>query len=266
VLGILRQTKTISASRITQDIILYGAVPRIDFKTEIAWGNEKDVLLKVAFPVDILSDKAVYDIQFGSVERPTHWNRPSDLAMFEVCGHKWADLSEGDYGVSLLNDCKYGYDIKGHEMRLTLLRASGSPDPEADINRNHVCTYSLYPHEGDYTQSTVRQGYELNVPPTAVCPPDISAGGARRKSFLSVDSRHIIIDTVKKCEHDNAWIIRLYEAHKTRGSAVLRIGMEPSAVYETDLMERVLREVPCREGSIAFDYKPFEILTFKVEI
>ena len=266
VAGICRQVKTISSSRIIQDILIYSRIPRIDFRTEIEWGDEKEVLLKVAFPVDVLSDKAVYEIQFGCVERPTHWNRPSDLAMFEVCAHKWADLSEGNYGVSLLNDCKYGYDIKGNRMRLTLLRASKSPDPAADVNKTHCFTYSLYPHEGDFRQGTVRRGYELNVPLRTVFPVQKSAGDSASESFLSVDSEHIVIDTVKKCEDDDSMIIRVYEAHKTRGKALLQIWGNPAAVYETDLMEHPIKELTCRKGYIEFEYRPFEIKTFKVEI
>src|SRR5699024_7862502 len=109
------------SSTITQDMIVYAESRRIDFKTHVDW-QERQRLLKVAFPVDVRSTEATYDNQYGNVKRPTHWNTSWDYARFETVGHQWADLSEGGYGVSLLNDSKYGYDIKDHVMRLSLLK------------------------------------------------------------------------------------------------------------------------------------------------
>src|SRR5581483_5604192 len=139
-------TRVIEGGRgsvIRQRILIYRNLPRIDFETEVEW-RERQTLLKVAFPVNVNALRATYDIQFGNIERPTHWNTSWDWARFEVCGHKWADLSEGDYGVSLLSNCKYGWDIRGNAMRLTLLRGPIHPDPQADL-RVHRFTYSLYP-------------------------------------------------------------------------------------------------------------------------
>ena len=162
--AVVRIRRRISKSVVSQDLILVAGSPRLDFLTTVEWGDEKEVLLKVAFPVGVRSDKARYEIQFGNVERPTHWNTPQDFARFEVCGHKWADLSEGDHGVALLNDAKYGHDIRGNVIRLSLLRAPKTPDPHADVNKPHTFTYALLPHAGDYKSGVVRQGYQLNVP------------------------------------------------------------------------------------------------------
>src|SRR5699024_10112953 len=118
-------------STISQNMILYANNPRIDFETFINW-HEKNQLLTIAFPVYVRSTDATYDIQFGNVKRPTHWNTSWDYARFESVGHQWADLSERGYGVSLLNDCKYGYDIKDNTMRLSLLKSSTFPDYEQD--------------------------------------------------------------------------------------------------------------------------------------
>jgi len=148
-------------STIEQRMVVYANSRRIDFKTNVDW-REHQVLLKVAFPVDIRATKATYEIQFGSVERPTHWNTSWDYAKFESVAHKWADLSEQDYGVSLLNDCKYGYDIKDNVMRLTLIKSGIEPDPEADQG-HHSFTYSLYPHKGNwFSGGTSQEAYELN--------------------------------------------------------------------------------------------------------
>ncbi len=154
------------SSTITQRILLYRDVPRIDFPTHVDW-HEHQTLLKASFPVTVDSPRATYDIQWGNVERPTHWNTSWDWARFETCAHKWVDLSEGGYGVSLLNDCKYGHDIKGHTMRLTLLKSGVAPDPAADQGA-HVFTYALLPHAGDWRDSdTVRHAYLLNMPASA---------------------------------------------------------------------------------------------------
>ncbi|MDH7570868.1 MAG: glycoside hydrolase family 38 C-terminal domain-containing protein, partial [Armatimonadota bacterium] len=134
-------------SSIRQVMRLSSGSARLDFVTEVEW-HESNALLKVAFPVAINASRATYEIQYGHVERPTHINTSWDMARFEVVGHKWADLSEGDYGVALLNDCKYGYDVRGNVLRLSLLRAPKNPDPNADMGR-HLFTYALYPHPGD---------------------------------------------------------------------------------------------------------------------
>ncbi|MFC1806252.1 alpha-mannosidase, partial [Planctomycetota bacterium] len=223
--AVVRIRRRISKSIITQDIILVAGSPRIDFLTTIEWGDEKEVLLKVAFPVDVRSDKARYEIQFGSVERPTHWNTPQDFARFEVVAHKWADLSEGDYGVALLNDAKYGHDIRGNVIRLSLLRAPKMPDPNADVGKTHTFTYSLLPHPGDFKAGVVRRGYELNVP--VIAEPVAPSKGARpaAASLLSITGDNVVIDTVKKAEDDDALIVRLYEAHACRGRRTLTLGL-----------------------------------------
>ena len=144
-------------------MIVYANRRRIDFKTEVDW-HEHQVLLKAAFPVAVRSTKATYEIQFGNVERPTHWNTSWDYAKFETVAHKWVDLSQRDYGVSLLNDCKYGHDVKDNVIRITLLKSGIEPDPNADQG-HHEFTYSLLPHAGDwYAADTAREAYELNYP------------------------------------------------------------------------------------------------------
>ncbi|GGO00588.1 alpha-mannosidase [Saccharibacillus kuerlensis] len=152
-----------AASRIEQQMIVYASDRRIDFKTKADW-HERRVLLKAAFPVHVRATEATYDVQYGNVKRPTHWNTSWDMARFETVGHQWADLSDKGYGVSLLNDCKYGYDIKDHVMRLSLIKCAQHPDTEADQGA-HEFTYSLLPHEGDWLLGgTVRSAWALNNP------------------------------------------------------------------------------------------------------
>ena len=185
------------------------------------------------------------------------------MARFEVCAHKWADLSEGDYGVALLNDCKYGYDILGNVMRLSLLRAPVSPDFEADQGE-HEFTYSIFPHAGDWRRGkVVEEAYQLNVP--IVLKKETShegtLGGSR--SFFGIDQSALVIETVKKAETENAIVVRLYEAHGTRGKARLSTSLSLKKAFATNLLEENEGSVSVKEGGISFDYRPYEILTFK---
>lgn len=256
-------------STITQRISLYRDLPRIDFVTDVDW-RERQMLLKAAFPVSVRSPRATYDIQFGNVERPTHWNTSWDWARFEVCGHKWADLSEGDYGVSLLSDSKYGWDIRDNVMRLTLLKGAISPDPEADLGR-HRFTYSLYPHTGDWRAAqTVQRAYELNVPVQAA---KVTGRGnlPASLSLVSVDAPNLIIETVKKAEDDDSLIVRLFETYGQRGAAALTFSQPIRSAVEVNLLERETEEtkaatVTCSGQSAAFSYTPYEIKTLKVRL
>ena len=259
----VRVVRRFCDSMILQDISIFNNVPRIDFKTTIDW-KETQVLLKAAFPVDIHSEKATYEIQYGNVERPTHWNTSWDQAKFEVCAHKWADLSEDDYGVSLLNDCKYGHDIKDGVMRLTLLKSAKSPNVDAD-RELHEFTYSLFPHKGSFKEAgTVAMAYALNCPMfTRVENPHAGSLPAEF-SLASVDMENVIIEVVKKGEDSNDIIIRLYECYNRRSSVRLTFGAGITNVRECDLLENNLNELPHDGDSFTFDIRPYEIKTFKL--
>ena len=260
--AVIRVKRETEKSRFVQDIILHADSPRIDFKTHVDW-QEKRTLLKVAFPVSVRASKATYDIQYGTIERATHRNTPFDLARFEVTGIHWADLSEGDFGVSLLNDCKYGYDVHNNVLRLSLLRSSIDPDPHADEGE-HDFTYSIFAHAGDWRTATVQQGYQLNVPCLAV-PCDSSAGKLPpADSFASVDAGNVVIEWVKKHEDSKAIIVRLFEAYGQRGKVQLRFSQPPQQVTECNLVEEQDVAVKLNSGAVAFSIKPYEIRTFKV--
>jgi alpha-mannosidase len=266
--GTLRLVWRHGASTITQRMSIYRASPRIDFRTEVDWW-EQQVLLKVAFPVAVRSTRATYEIQFGSIERPTHWNTSWDYARFEVVGHKWADLSEGGYGVSLLNDCKYGHDIKGNTLRLTLLKSAVAPDESADKGR-HEFTYSLLPHEGDWRQGeTVREAHHLNYPLAARMVGAQAGLLPREASFAAVSADHVIVETVKQAEDEDArgraWIVRVYDWQQRRSDGVrLRFGRAVTRAVACDLIERTETPARVEQGEVVFDIKPFEVRTFKV--
>lgn len=253
-----------SDSVINQKMIVYAHHRRIDFKTDVDW-NERQILLKVAFPVDVRSTKATYEIQFGNVERPTHWNTSWDYAKFETVAQKWVDLSERDYGVSLLNDCKYGHDIKDNIMRLTLIKSGIDPDPHADQG-HHQFTYSLFPHKGDwFAAQTTQAAYELNYELLAVYSNNPVGKLPAEGRLLTVDSTSTILDTVKKSEDGTELVLRFYEFGNRRDSVRVSLPETLQSVKECNLMEVDDRPVEFHENTFSFELKPYEIRTFKIK-
>jgi alpha-mannosidase len=258
-------TKRFLSSVIVQKLHIYNDIPRIDFETNIDW-KEKQVLLKTAFPVDIHADKAAYEIQYGNVERHTHWNTSWDYARFEVVAHKWADLSEEGYGVSLLNDCKYGHDIKDSIMRLTLLKSAVEPNVDAD-REEHQFTYSLYPHNGNWKEGkVVQQAYNLNSPFTTRV--EEAHGGTlpSAMSMFNIDKENVIIEVVKKAEDSESIVLRVYEYENRRSKVQCKCFNAIERVAECDLLEAEIKELKASEDSFSFEIRPYEIKTFKLAL
>lgn len=243
-------------STFTEDMIVYKDSRRIDFKLHADW-KEDHKLLKVAFYTDIRSTKATYDIQFGHTERPTHWNNSWDWARFEVVGHKWADLSETGYGVSLLNDCKYGHNIKDHAMKLSLLRAPKHPDIAADMEE-HEITYALYPHFDSVTAGgTIEEANRLNLPAQIV-------GGAWKdnRRLVVVSDSCVQIDAVKKAEEESCLVVRLHECRGGQGKVTLSSEYPVKKIVPCNLLEHDTGDAV--EGNqVSFTVRPFEIKTYK---
>ncbi|MBA3927148.1 alpha-mannosidase [Listeria rustica] len=253
----LHMTWTYGASTISQAIHFYRDSARIDFETELDW-HERQQLLKVAFPVDVMATEATYEIQYGNVKRPTHWNTSWDYARFETVGHQWADLSETGYGVSILNNCKYGHDIKDHVMRLTLLKSAIYPDVTQDQGA-HSFTYALLPHAGDFVHGdVVQEAWALNNPLRA------ALGSHDNRSLLKTDAEQIQIDAVKKAEDDDAIIVRLHEFTGGRCHVTMTSDFEVESWQECDLMERPIGEQ--ETGKWAFQVTPYEVKTFKIRL
>lgn len=252
------------SSTIRQKIYLYHDRTRLDFESVVDW-REQHTLLKVAFPLQISAPQATYEIQWGNVERPTHRNTSWDWARFESCAQKWVDLSEGDYGVSLLNDCKYGHDIHNNVVRLTLLRGTTFPDPNADLGV-HKFTYSLLPHQGDWRSITAQEAYALNDPlivrqvtePRAPSAPVIS-------HLISLDSPRAIIETIKVAEDDAGIVVRLYEYCRTRGPLCLTTAFEIKNAELVNLLEEPLSALAFSKNSIPLYIKPYQILSARIQ-
>lgn len=254
--------RTISNSVIKQEIHFYADSRRIDFSTWVDW-KEHQHLLKVHFPVNIHSDEATFEVQFGNLKRKIHGNTSWDEARFESCGQKWMDISEGHYGVSLLNDCKYGYSAKDSNIALTLIKSGIEPNKTAD-QEEHVFTYALYPHKEMWSAAgTVQEAYKLNQPAYA------TKGELKNtdKSFISTDTDNIIIETVKPAENGDGIIVRLYDCENSLTKATLTFaeGMLES-VEECNLMEEKEADIEACGNSFTVSVKPYEIKTYRVRL
>ena len=261
----LRIKRKYQKSEIIQDITLRNGSKRIDFATTVDW-HEDHVLMKASFPVDIRNTYATYDIQFGNIQRPTHANTSWDAAKFEVCAHKWADLSETGYGVSILNDCKYGYSIEDNIMKISLLKSATYPNPCADRGM-HSFTYSLYPHKGDFIQGkTVMEGYLLNMP--LECSVVSASDGiiSDCQSIASSDAENLVIETIKKAEDGNSVIVRAYETYNQKSNAVITVGFDFKKVYLCDLLENNIKELEHDGRNVKVNAGNFEIITLKFEV
>ncbi len=234
----------------------------VSFDTTVDWKNDH-ILVRTDFPTNLNTDKATYEIQYGNVERPTHQNTSWEQAKFEVCAHKWADIAEYGYGLSLLNDCKYGYSALGSTISLTLLKSATSPNPAAD-KEVHRFTYAIYPHAGDYRSAgTVQKAYLLNNPMTAV---KASGKGTLPSTLSTVSSNkaNIFTDIVKKAEDSDATVVRLYDAYNMTSTPTIKFGFDVKKAEICDLLENPISEVEVKDNSVTLTVKPFEIVTLKL--
>lgn len=262
---VLRQSWKFNNSVLKQDMVLYAKDRRIDFVTEVDW-TEKQVFLKTYFPVDVHAKEATYEIQFGNLKRPTHTNTEWDFARFEVPGHKWADLSEHGYGVAIMNDCKYGYDIQENVLGLSLLKSAIRPDETADKKIHHF-TYSIYPHTGSWEEAAVQQeAVALNQPLQAVVMPENQAGekGASSYGVVSANSDHIQIDTIKPSEDGKAVIVRFFEYKNQKDTVELQFNFAVSRICECNLCEEEELELPTTDNKVSVSFGHYEIKTLKI--
>ena len=254
----VRVERSHEASRFVQTICLSRGSKRIDFVTDVDW-HASHTLLKVAFPVQVAAEHATFDIQWGNVARPTHRNTPWDQARFEVPAHKWADLSEGDYGVALLNDCKYGYDVEGHTLRLSLIKSATMPDVNADRGR-HRFTYALLPHYGDWRGGRVaREAYALNRPLFVTA-------AVASEPLVACDRPNVVIETIKPAEDGDGFIVRVFENERRRGPVTLDFAHPLAAVEACDLLERPTKtkRVVTEGRRVRFEIAPYEIVSLRV--
>ncbi len=229
-------TEDFPSTFFTQNVSIYADLDHIDFKTDVDWWEDR-TMLKVAFPVAIKADAATYEIPYGSIRRSTAMNDTWEKAKVEVPAERWADLSEDDYGVSLLNKAKYGYDIKGNVLRLSLLRSPKWPDPLADRGL-HSIEYSLYPHRAEVSVArTLQRGYEYNNPLIAVVGEVHKGRRPSSASFVQLTPANLILTTIKKAEDGEGWIFQWYDGKGLDSQASLTLPATPIKVVRSNFLE-----------------------------
>ena len=176
-------------------------------------------------------------------------------------------MSEGDFGVALLNDCKYGYSAEENVLKLTLLKAPTSPNPVADRG-GHEFTYSLYPHAGTLSQSdVVKEAYALNNPLTVEKIVANENGDlAPVFSFAHTDNDRAVIETIKRAEDADGYIIRLYDSKGTKGEVTLSLGIDFESAYECDMQENILAPLAKEGRDVKLSLSNFEIKTIKITL
>jgi len=248
----------IGQSTLTQKVYLDANSKRLDFVTEVDW-QECHRMLRVAFPTAIRADQGTFDIQYGYARRNTHRNLSWDMARFEVAAHKYADLSDNDYGVALLNDCKYGYKVLENVIDLNLLRSPTNPDPDADRG-HHEFTYSLLPHAGDLIRSDVQtEAIQLNQPPALFAGRKQLGAGVP----VEVEGAGVALEVLKKAEKEECLVLRLVERRGCETTATVKLSDSGARLVETDLLE--WNEIDSLGGpALEIPMQPFEIRTFKI--
>ncbi|KAH8694121.1 alpha-mannosidase [Talaromyces proteolyticus] len=264
---------------------VHGEPSYVELDSEVEWHEDKK-FLKVEFPVDVHNTEASYETQYGIVRRPTHYNTSWDMAKFEVCSHKWADLSENGYGVSILNDSKYGFATVGNLMRLSLLRAPKAPDGHADMGRHRI-RYAILPHSGPLDYRTVRAGYNFNAPLTLTS----ASSNALSNVFTSVrltGSKSLILDAVKRGEDDEdisrgdfakrsgqSVILRIYESLGGKSRGTIHTTLPVKKVWKTNVLEDNEAELQIlsvdQQGgngnfSVNIELRPFEVATYRLQL
>ncbi len=261
----IRVTRHWSKSKFVQDIQLAANSDEVNVVNDVDW-HEDHILLKAAFPLAATSDKATYEIPYGSIERPTTRNNSWDKAQFEVPALRWADLNDGQHGFSLINNSKYGYDDAGNVLRLSLLRSPTWPDPVADRGHQHF-TFALYPHAGDWKQAlTVRHGYEYNYKLKAVQVEAHTGSLPLEHSFLSVKPENVVLTAMKKAEDSNALVLHMYEWAGKQANVEITLPPGATAATETNLMEQPQgSSLTVEGGHVTIPIHPFEILAVRVD-
>lgn len=256
--GVLRIRRVLDRSTLVQEIWLRRNSRQLEFRTAIDW-RQKHRLLKVCFPTTVHAKEALHEIQFGHLRRPAHRSRPYDADRFEVVNQKWTALVEENRGAAVLNDCKYGVNVFGGSINLTLLRATLAPDMTADQG-SHEFAYAFTFWNGPFIESgVVREGYELNTPVVAI------GGEAQLPSLFELDAPNVILEALKAAEDGSGdVVVRLYEAYRATTRCTLRTTLEVAGAWQTNMLEERRGPVAVRDGQIVLRFRPFEIKTVRL--
>jgi len=269
--------KSWAKTYITLSAAFKGQQSYVEMHSEVEW-REDMKFLKVEFPVDVRNTEASYETQYGIVRRPTHYNTTWDMAKFEVCCHKYADLSEHGYGVSILNDSKYGFATCGNLMRLSLLRAPKAPDAHADMGRHHI-RWAILPHQGDLGSTTVRTAYNFNNPLKLAQSSKTLEASAFSSPIKVTGSPSLILDCIKRGEDDEdvsrgelakrkgkSVILRIYDSLGGTSKGTIETSLDVKKVWKTNILEDDEEEFKIEKGKIDISLRPFEVATFRLQL
>ena len=259
----IKITRKFGKSYIAQSIFLYDDIKRIDFETDIDW-KEEHILLKAEFDLNIHTNDIICDTQFGSIKRPTYRNTSWDRAKFEICAHKWVDMSESNYGIALINDCKYGHSVNGGRLTLSMLKCATDPNENADKG-HHKFKYALYSHNCSFDCSdVVKKAYSFNNE-MIVKKPVPGNGSDEMFSFVNVSKDDVIIETVKKAESGSGTVLRMYESKNQRERVKITFASELSEAVICNLLEEEETVPEVSGNTVELQIEPFEIITLKVK-
>ncbi|NIR46417.1 MAG: alpha-mannosidase [Gemmatimonadetes bacterium] len=251
------------SSTFRQTLVLGRASPYLEVLNDVGW-HERRKALKVAFGLNVESDSATYEIPYGTMGRSGRPRTKAERAKFEVPGQRWADVSEADYGVSILNDSKYGWDYRGNVLRLTLLKSPIWPDSTADRGA-HRFRFAVYPHAGDWRAAgTVRLAAEYNTPLLAALEPPHDGPLGRRVSFAAADAPNVELAWLKRAEDSEAWVLRLVEWHGRASPAEVRLGCSIESARRANLLEDAGEPLPVDGDRLHLEIHPYEIATVLV--
>ena len=248
------------SSKLVQVVALEAGSDRLDFDCFIDW-HEHDTLVKTAFPLNLSVTESTAEIQFGHVRRPSHRNTSWDEARFETVMHRWVDLSEPDFGVALLNDSKYGYDLRGSTLRLTVLKSPTYPWPEADQGE-HRFRYALLVHHGLLAHDIPAQAEAFNLPLRLV--PGSAEAVVTSGSLLTLQGEGVTLEAVKQSETGDGIVLRLWETHGRESKAMLGLPEGTVRAELVNLLERSLQPLVIEDGKIALSLAPFQIMTIRL--
>jgi len=256
-------TEDFPSTFFTQDIIVYAGLDRIDFTTTVDWWEDK-TMLKVAFPVAVKDTLATFEIPYGTIQRSTQLRDSWEKAKVEVPAIRWADLSQDSYGVTLINRSKYGYDIKGNTIRLSLLRSPKWPDPTADRGK-HSIDYALYPHSDRWSKAkTSNRGYEYNFPLISILTDTHSGKLASEYSFAKLDPANLVLTSIKKAEDSDALVFQFYDALGVDSKAILLLSQPVKNAALCNFLEENGDPVKVEKNKIMLDVKKNSVITLKV--
>ena len=279
--SVTTETKVSEESSVKTTISLSAALAGqqsyVEMTSDVEW-HETMKFLKVEFPVDVRNTEASYETQYGIVKRPTHYNTTWDMAKFEVCCHKFADLSEHGYGVSILNDSKYGFATCGNLMRLSLLRSPKAPDAHADMG-SHQIRWAILPHQGSLSSTTVRRAYEFNNKMKVLsAPKGVHAAISASPVQLTGDAS-LVLDCVKRGEDDEdvsrgefakrkgqSVILRVYDSLGGRSHGTISTTWDVKKVCKSNLLEDDGEEIQIKDGKFDIDLRPFEVATYRLQL